>query len=380
MADPTASELAAQLTTLYVLAEQQFLAGGTKALRKGATLADQLAAAATLRDLAHQISVQLAKTTNPLIVAMVRAAITAGRDTASQQVSKALEHVSAGGAGGDHLPPSKALVAGGEPFDLSLGHGERAARAIIRDLTSELQDVRFRITRLPDDIYKAIAPHGAIYQVHRNAFTPAQAQAAAWRVFVSQGVRGFTDKSGRDWSLSAYTEMAVRTAAMRAYNTSHQERMQALGVHLFTLPFHPGSCPLCFPWQGRVISDGTVPGHPTIADAVAAGCFHPNCEHTLIPYFEGITKVDPQEWTDENAAQFAATQKQRRLELGVRKAKRQLEYSYDPQERADARAEVLAAQRKVRQFVNANPNLHRQSRREQLDLRDGFAKMPTPIR
>lgn len=380
---PNRSDLAAQLAALYIVAEQQLLAGGTVALSRAAagTTTDQLVAIATLRHLAGQIARYLHLRTAPLIQAMVAAAVTSGRTTASQQVSKALEHVPAGGSGGGRrLPPSTALGLPDEPFDLSLRHGERAAQAIVRDLSSDLEDVRRRITRLPDDIYKAIAPHGAIYGVSPNDFTSAQAQAAAWRVFVSQGVRGFTDRSGRDWSLSAYTEMAVRTASARAYNTSHQERMAALGVHLFTLPAHPGSCPFCFPWQGTVISDGAVDGYPTIADAVAAGCFHPNCEHTLIPYFEGITQVNPQQWTDEHAQQYAATQKQRRLELAVRKAKRQLEYAYDPQERADAHAEVLAAQKRVREFVNASPDLHRQNRREQIDLRDGRMKMPVPIR
>ena len=65
-------------------------------------------------------------------------------------------------------------------FDLSMPHGERAAQAIRDDIVSELEDVRFRLTRLPDDVYKFIAPHGAIYQALENGVTPAQAQAMAW--------------------------------------------------------------------------------------------------------------------------------------------------------------------------------------------------------
>jgi len=286
---PTASDLAAQIAAAYILGEQQLLAGATAAFaRTTASTAGRLDAIAAIRTLANRLAHSLAAQ-DPRVVAMVAAATDAGRRTASTQVSKALASIPTSGSGGRQLPPppGKSLALEGEPFDATLRHGERAAQAIARDLTSSLDDVRRRITRLPDDIYKAIAPHGAIYAVSPNDFTSAQAQAAAWRVFVSQGVRGFTDKSGRDWSLSAYVEMAVRTAAARAYNTSHLERMNALGVHYFTTPAHPGSCPLCFPWQGALLCDDTTddPKATPLSVAIAAGLFHPNCEHTLIPVF-----------------------------------------------------------------------------------------------
>jgi hypothetical protein len=384
VADPTASDLAAQIAAAYILAEQQLLAGATAVFaRTTATTAGRLDAIAAIRALASRIAHSLAAQT-PAIQAMVAAATNDGRRTASAQVSKALATLPSSGSGGRQLPPppGSGLALPDDPFDLTLRHGERAAQAIARDLTSSLDDVRRRITRLPDDIYKAIAPHGAIYGVSPNEFTSAQAQAAAWRVFVSQGVRGFTDVSGRDWSLSAYVEMAVRTASARAYNTSHLERMNALGIHYFTIPAHPGSCPLCFPWQGALLSDDATddPDATPLSVAIAAGLFHPNCEHTLIPVFPGVTVLHPLEWTDAHAQAFAVTQKQRRLELEVRKAKRRLEYAYEAESRQIARKDIVGAQQRLREFVNATPGTHRQSRREQLDLRDGFAKLPTPIR
>ena len=147
---------------------------------------------------------------------------------------------------------------------------------------------------------------------------------------------------------------------------------------------HAHACPLCFPWQGKVLTDGPVadpaiPVDATIAEAVAAGLFHPNCEHTLIPVIPGVTVLpDPGEWTDERAQEYALSQKQRRLELAIRKAKRRLEYALTPDTRADARAEVRAAQAKMREFVRLT-GYARHSRREQLDLTDAYTKLPTPI-
>lgn len=96
--------------------------------------------------------------------------------------------------------------------------------------------------------------------------------------------------------------------------------------------------------------------------------------------FPGVTVLpEPREWTAEDQRLYDLSQKQRRLELDVRKAKRQLEYAASPEAAADARAQVRRRQAKVREFV-AETGFARQSRREQLDLTDARIKLPTPIR
>lgn len=46
-------------------------------------------------------------------------------------------------------------------------------------------------------------------------------------------------------------------------------------------------CRLCFPWEGRILSlTGKTEGFPTYEEARKAGCFHPNCVHTLDPVDE----------------------------------------------------------------------------------------------
>ena len=388
--DPTSRMLEQTIIGLYLLSQAQILGGITSILRRTpATLAGRQAAVPRVRRLVRQIVSRLVYTSNDLVRQMVTAAVDEGSRDAIASVSKALV-----GRGGFTPPPgstdgsgsgfggSRPLTSGGAPFDFTMAHGERAAAAIRADIESELADVRFRITRLPDDLYKAIAPHGAIYQVLANNVTPAQAQAAAWRVFASQGITGFTDVSGRDWALSSYVEMAVRTASTRAYNASHLARMHALGIHYFSVPDDGHPCPLCFPWQGKVLTDGVVsnpeiPVDGTIAEATAAGLFHPNCRHTLISVIPGVTVLPaPREWTDEMHQQYLDTQRQRALEREVRKAKAALDFAYTPAEQKRARADVTAAQAKVRQFVNARDYLMRQSRREQLNLTDAYAKLP----
>jgi len=389
--EPTATEHAATLIAMYILAEQRLLQGFTDILRRAATT-DQ-AAAFTLSHMRRLVRAVIAYLAGDdrFGDAMVSAAVAEGAREARRQtrdlraVLAAAPSTDARGGSqgpGGGRPPGRGLELPGDGFfDLSQPHGDRAAQAIRNDITSELADVRRRITRLPDDIYKMIAPHGAIYQVLANETTPARAQAMAWQVFVSQGITGFTDKSGRDWALSSYVEMAVRTASQRAHNASHLERMRAIGIEYFTVPASGHPCPFCFPWQGRVITaepieNPVIPVAGTIEQATAAGLFHPNCRHTLIPVYPGITKLEPGVWTEELQREYTLSQRQRAIERGIRKAKRQLEYAIDPEARQDALVKVRRRQATMRAFIR-DTGFARQSRREQVNLADD--RGPGPV-
>lgn len=379
---------------MYVLAEQTLLEGFTRILRVTPP-ADpaSFTAMPRLRALVARVLAYLAKGDRLAGQVVVSAAIDgighARRQTHSlRAVIKAAGVDTRGGSRGpgDGRPPGRGLQLPDDdrPFDMSMRHAERSAQAIRDDIVSELQDVRRRITRLPDDVYKFIAPHGSIYQVLDNKVTPAQAQAMAWRVFVSQGITGFTDRSGRDWALSSYVEMAVRTAAARAQNASHLERMQAIGVEYFTVAKSVHPCPLCFPWQGRVITitpitAPVIPVAGTLEQATAAGLFHPNCAHVLVPVYPGVTKLDPGVWTDELQREYTLSQRQRAIERDIRKAKRQADYALTPEARTQAVGKLRHEQARMRAFINDTGFL-RDSRREQTDLTDQRIKLPQPIR
>ncbi|HEY2642304.1 MAG TPA: phage minor capsid protein [Galbitalea sp.] len=352
----------AALIALYVQAEQNLL-GGISAILRFTTpdMISQLMALRKMRRLVERTNRELTAGDAAYARPLLNAALTAGSRDAQKQLAR---------LGTDIVPRPL-------PFDFSIPHGVRSLNAIRADLLSPLEDVRRRITRLPDDVYKLISPAAAGGQVLGHGYTPSQAQAYAWRAFVRNGVTGFTDRAGRDWSLSAYVEMSVRTATMRAYNDSHLQVMTAAGIDLYTVDDDGHPCPLCFPWQNKILSVDPDPrADATIAEATAAGLFHPNCKHVLNAYIPAYSKVKtPREWTDEDAAKYKLTQKQRRLELDIRKAKKQQEYAISPSTRADARADVRAAQARMRQFIDES-GLLRHSRREQVDLADSYLKLP----
>lgn len=93
-----------------------------------------------------------------------------------------------------------------------------------------------------------------------------------------RGITAFTDKSGRNWSLRAYADMATRTISRQA------EVMSVLtkyGDHdLFMISRNGSTCPICAPLEGRVYSkSGTDPNFPPLATAF--GKIDPNGPNKL---------------------------------------------------------------------------------------------------
>lgn len=272
-----------------------------------------------------------------------------------------------------------------------LPHDVTASRFIAEDLANRLTAAAQRITRYGDDAYRAATTAGALVQINPaldvitgalSKATPQEAQAQAWRELTSRGVTGFTDKAGREWNLATYVEMATRTATQRAYNASHQERLTLAGITYFTISTTGRPCPLCSPWEGKVLSDTpgevTEPdasnGDPvtfhvaaTIEEATVAGLFHPNCKHTLTAYLPGVTLLKPNAWTAQNEADYRDTQKLRALERAVRQAKQVQAAALTDTGRQQAGRDVRAAQANVRNFT-AQTGLLRRNRREQPNL------------
>src|SRR5206468_9881703 len=114
---------------------------------------------------------------------------------------------------------------------------------------------------------------------------------------------------------------------------------------------HP--CPLCWPWQNRVISDQPDPRpwiKGTVADARAAGLFHSQCRHVLLPYFEDVTFLaQPKPWGPEQQAAYDATQRLRALERRVRSQMAVMNHATDPALRARAKANVTRTRAAIRE-------------------------------
>lgn len=109
---------------------------------------------------------------------------------------------------------------------------------------------------------------------------------------LKEGLVALVDRGGRKWSLEAYANMLTRTMLVKTANTGLMNRLTDSGYDLVQVSEHAGSCPLCSPWQGKILSmSGKHPNYPTTETAESEGLLHPNCRHRYLPYHEKLIEV-----------------------------------------------------------------------------------------
>ncbi|MFC5633657.1 phage minor capsid protein [Streptomyces bullii] len=254
---------------------------------------------------------------------------------------------------------------------------DRLAQALIDDTGP----VHLRILRQTMDVYRQVIAQAAAAPA-LGAQTRRKAAQAALNRFANQGITGFVDSRGRAWDMRSYVEMATRSVLGRAAIEAHTDRLGAAGIDLVVVSDAPEECPLCKPWEGKVLSRSGGPGERTVQvehatedgrtvsvsvagslpEARGKGLMHPNCRHTISIYLPGLTRPRPK---PPSRGTYEQTQQQRYYERQIRKWKRHVAAALDDSERTAANARVRAYQARVRELV-AQTGLPRKPHREQL--------------
>lgn len=198
---------------------------------------------------------------------------------------------------------------------------------------------------------------------------------------VDNGLTGFVDHGGHRWSPEAYVAMDVRTTMFNTARAAVAERAEQYGADLYQVSSHNGARPLCYPWQGKVISRSDWTGEVEDLDGnkvqvyaqsetsygEPAGLFGINCKHypmTFIPGFSTL-KGEPQD-PEENEKTYAESQQQRALERKLREEKRDLEVmkaqGADPEAIKAQRAKVKQASADIDQFCDETGRARRKNR------------------
>lgn len=265
------------------------------------------------------------------------------------------------------------------------GTSSQAVAMVALSLESRFEVLNQRLTRYPQDAYQRIvslhSPNTLL-----GVTTSRIQQAHAVQRFLAEGITGFVDQGGRNWTIGAYAEMAGRTTINRAFNDAGLWRMQQSGLNLVTVVRGLDSCRKCADWAGKILSTDGTPAGPralphgtddrtvtvevagTVEEARAAGWNHPNCRCRLVPYLPGLTV--PQEDTTYDEAAEKERARQRYLEREIRSAKRRHASAMNDTDRARAAADVRSAQVDMRDFIGETGR-KRQSYREQLHFADG---------
>ena len=144
---------------------------------------------------------------------------------------------------------------------------------ILRDSLNQLSNITRR--RILDDVIKGRIKGETRREISKNIVKQLR----------KDGLAALTDRSGKRWDLRVYGRMLSRTVLTEAHYTGIANQTLSNGYDLIQVSKHSTSCPICAPWQGRILSvSGINKKYPSLDDARAAGLFHPNCRHAIAPY------------------------------------------------------------------------------------------------
>lgn len=312
------------------------------------------------------IAAKMAGKSPELIASAIQRAVTDGFLAASQDIAIA-EGISAG-----------QVVANAGTVPAIDG---AAIAALLAETTGALTAVDRGVLRMTDDIYRKVVARGAATVV-AGAETRKLATQRALNEFTRNGITGFLDRRGKSWSLTAYTEMAIRTGTTKALMQSHSNRLTERGYDLVIVSSHPRPAPQCQPYERQILSlSGRTLGvisetsrltgrtvsvkvKASLAEAESRGLHHPNCKHRHQLWVPGVTNTAPTKADDEG---YEDTQKLRYMERQTREWKRRAATSLDPVEKKAANAKVREWQGKIKAHTETT-GVGRRRDREQLNL------------
>ncbi len=244
------------------------------------------------------------------------------------------------------------------------------ARDVYRKLVTDIAGRAKEIENKPDFLH--ILNRNTVAMTS-GAFSRQQAMIRCIEEFNARGIPAFVDRRGREWSPEAYVNMNLRTTSGNTARGVQFARLDDYKVDLIEVDSHSGARPKCARDQGRIFDRANKSekyAHwNTSSYGEPDGLFGINCGHHMYPYLEGISirRYFPTEDMDANNKFYKEIQKQRALERGVRKQKREcMLFKESGNEEGFEKAAVKLAQsrKKLEEYVEGNPKLHRRKNRE----------------
>lgn len=265
------------------------------------------------------------------------------------------------------------------PEENFFGINDKKLRALQDSVKGDLRKGNDAVMRKMDDVYRQVI-FKAETQMAAGALTLDQAIDKATKDFLERGLDVIVYSNGHRVSISAYAEMALRTASQRATFLGEGKKRDEWGVYTVLMSVHNNCSPWCLPFQGTVLTDDVYTsiskeqaeqlsrdtGYLLLSYVMEQGAFHPNCRHTLATFFPGISKLPKPTDPEKAVALYEAEQKQRYMERQIRRYKRLEEGSLDESNQAKYGAKVKDWQARLRDQLAENSELRRDRRREQI--------------
>ncbi|MBY5033889.1 phage minor capsid protein [Streptococcus gallolyticus] len=203
---------------------------------------------------------------------------------------------------------------------------ERKLNTLLNSVEHDMQTAEHAVLRYTDDQYRRTI-FDAQVAANTGAKTYEQAVDMATKDFLSRGITCIQYSNGAMVNIASYADMAIRTATKRAYLMGEGVKRQEWGIHTVILNKRSNACPLCMPFEGKVLIDDVWSGgstddgpYPLLSSAMAAGLYHPNCKDKHTTYFPGISSEPEKTFTQQ---EIEDVKERQLLENKVTYAKRQ---------------------------------------------------------
>ena len=203
---------------------------------------------------------------------------------------------------------------------------------------------------------------------------------AVTREFKRTGVVATITANNRQIKMSNYIELNTIEFSQEMLFFGEGAKAEEVEIYTVYVSKHASSCPLCKPWEGRILVDDVYRGgkpdgkHQLLSFAIKEGLGHPNCRHHWVPFLEGVDVIPEEELKrkmPKDTKLYQAEQELRYIERNIRQWKTREAMAFAPQEQMKATAKVREWQARARELVKSTEGLHRHYWRE----KPGF-KMP----
>lgn len=243
--------------------------------------------------------------------------------------------------------PANKISKGGNAEFFKLN--DRKLEALIKATTNDMKKAEIAVLRMANDQYRRIIYNAQVY-ANTGAGTYEKAVDMATKDFLKAGLNCVEYANGARHTLADYADMAIRTAAKRAYLQGEGMKRREWGVYTVIINKRGSGCPcpLCVPFVGKVMIDDVWSGgpkdgvspmtgikYPLISAAIAAGLYHPRCRDSHTTYIEGVSTPPDGKYTREElnnlAEKNARWERQQYAERQEKKYNRLSQFSLDPE-------------------------------------------------
>lgn len=226
---------------------------------------------------------------------------------------------------------------------------DRKLEALIKATTDDMKKAEAAVLRMANDQYRRIIYNAQVY-ANTGAGTYEKAMDMATKDFLKAGLNCVEYANGARHTLADYADMAIRTAAKRAYLQGEGMKRREWGVYTVIINKRGSGCPcpLCVPFVGKVMIDDVWSGgpkdgvspvtgikYPLISAAIASGLYHPRCRDSHTTYIEGVNTPPDGKYTREElnnlAEKNARRERQQYAERQEKKYNRLSQFSLDPE-------------------------------------------------